>query len=184
MAAKTKKAWADDSIIRELNLLSESKTSTPMVSTAKRKNSKRNNSSIVGICSPMVLRKIKVCINAKVQLKFLYFLCESPIIKFMYIFRVKFRNSFKKRSAPQESIFSIKNFFFRETNFLQKFIYKSKNKFRFRPELKKIRLIDVHRSSSTMAEEVVIYYGSLKVMFYKVKFSGPLNLTISSLSVF
>ena len=59
MAAKTKKAWADDSIIRELNLLSESKTSTPMVSTAKRKNSKRNNSSIVGICSPMVLRKIK-----------------------------------------------------------------------------------------------------------------------------
>lgn len=59
MAAKTKNAWADDSIIRELNLLSESKTSTPMVSTAKRKNSKRNNSSIVGICSPMVLRKIK-----------------------------------------------------------------------------------------------------------------------------
>merc|ERR1711881_819104 len=29
--------------------------------------------------------------------------------------------------------------------------------------------IDVHRSSSTMAEEVVIYYGSLKVMFYKPK---------------
>ena len=183
MAAKTKKAWADDSIIRELNLLSESKTSTPMVSTAKRKNSKRNNSSIVGICSPMVLRKIKVCINAKVQLKFLYFLCESPSfpdkIAVSYssvapIFRVKIRNSFKKRSAPH----------FRETNFLQKFIYKSKNKFRFRPELKKIRLIDVHRSSSTMAEEVVIYYGSLKVMFYKVKFSGPLNLTISNLSVF
>ena len=120
MAAKTKKAWADDSIIRELNLLSESKTSTPMVSTAKRKNSKRNNSSIVGICSPMVLRKIKVCINAKVQLKFLYFLCESPSfpdkIAISYssvapIFRVKIRNSFKKRSAPQESIFSIKNFF-------------------------------------------------------------------------
>ena len=120
MAAKTKNAWADDSIIRELNLLSESKTSTPMVSTAKRKNSKRNNSSIVGICSPMVLRKIKVCINAKVQLKFLYFLCESPSfpdkIAISYssiapIFRVKIRNSFKKRSAPQESIFSIKNFF-------------------------------------------------------------------------
>ena len=123
MAAKTKKAWADDSIIRELNLLSESKTSTPMVSTAKRKNSKRNNSSIVGICSPMVLRKIKVCINAKVQLKFLYFLCESPsfpdkiAVSYTYssvapIFRVKIRNSFKKRSAPQESIFSIKKFFF------------------------------------------------------------------------
>ena len=120
MAAKTKNAWADDSIIRELNLLSESKTSTPMVSTAKRKNSKRNNSSIVGICSPMVLRKIKVNINAKVQLKFLYFLCESPSfpdkIAISYssvapIFRVKIRNSFKKRSAPQESIFSIKNFF-------------------------------------------------------------------------
>ena len=120
MAAKTKNAWADDSIIRELNLLSESKTSTPMVSTAKRKNSKRNNSSIVGICSPMVLRKIKVCINAKVQLKFLYFLCESPSfpdkIAISYssvapIFLVKIRNSFKKRSAPQESIFSIKNFF-------------------------------------------------------------------------
>ena len=120
MAAKAKNAWADDSIIRELNLLSESKTSTPMVSTAKRKNSKRNNSSIVGICSPMVLRKIKVCINAKVQLKFLYFLCESPSfpdkIAISYssvapIFRVKIRNSFKKRSAPQESIFSIKNFF-------------------------------------------------------------------------
>ena len=121
MAAKTKKAWADDSIIRELNLLSESKTSTPMVSTAKRKNSKRNNSSIVGICSPMVLRKIKVCINAKVQLKFLYFLCESPSFpdkiagSFSSVapsFRVKIRNSLKKRSAPQESIFSIKKFFF------------------------------------------------------------------------
>ena len=123
MAAKTKKAWADDSIIRELNLLSESKTSTPMVSTAKRKNSKRNNSSIVGICSPMVLRKIKVCINAKVQLKFLYFLCESPSfpdkIAVSYssvapIFRVKIRNSFIKRSAPgrRNLFFPLKYFFF------------------------------------------------------------------------
>ena len=45
--------WADDFIIWELNLLRKSKTRTPMVSTAKRRNSKRNNSSfsIVGICS-------------------------------------------------------------------------------------------------------------------------------------
>ena len=66
MAAKSKNAWADDSILRELNQLSASKTSTPLVSsrisTAKRRNPSRNNSSIVGICSPMVLRNPKVTI--------------------------------------------------------------------------------------------------------------------------
>ena len=60
MAAKN--AWSETSIIRELNQLSASKTSTPLVSSVKRRNPKRNNSnsSNLGICSPMVLRKIKV----------------------------------------------------------------------------------------------------------------------------
>jgi len=59
MAAKN--AWSETSIIRELNQLSASKTSTPLVSSVKRRNPKRNNSnsSNLGICSPMVLRKIK-----------------------------------------------------------------------------------------------------------------------------